>query len=244
MKRRMLIAIPLLLAIIFALSGCSKPTEPKTEPPTGYPEVIKDRSFAILAPDGIIPNDLIWYLKSKTMDFTVSEPNEDTEHRYEQANVIEQIVEGYLAEHMTDGTKYPDWYGGSYTILEPEYGLNVPYSCDGGTEPFKYCILITPSMESEGAEIRELLKPYEDYIVYKEVKYSKSEREEFLNSTLIPAFKKQGIKGPSSKPYSTQDAVEFTVYEEYFNDETFDFTKQLCNQYGVNIVIARSDDVQ
>lgn len=244
MKRRMLIAIPLLLAIIFALSGCSKPTEPKTEPPTGYPEVIKDRSFAILAPDGIIPNDLIWYLKSKTMDFTVSEPNEDTEHRYEQANVIEQIVEGYLAEHMTDGTKYPDWYGGSYTILEPEYGLNVPYSCDGGTEPFKYCILITSDIESDGVEIRELLNPYVEYIVYKEVQHSLNEREEFLSSTLLPDFKKLGIKGAASRAYTTHDAVEVTVYEEHFNDETYHLVKQLSDKYGVVIVIARGDEAK
>lgn len=247
MRKSILIAISLLLAIIFALSGCSKPTEPKPEETTSDPlenpaYIIENSKCAVFVPDGSSDYDeLMWHIKMNKAYLTYPGNriinDELSDPRGLVAGKIDELISQYWKLHTNTDVKAPSWYGGRYITYKPGYGIDTPYYGDGSDESFKYCILIVEGMEESATEFMELVKEYEEHIIYKTVKHSYNQRQEFLDTVLYPALREIGVRPAIWEPMSDFDAIECKVFEEYFTEEALSLVKRLANEYDQNIVI-------
>lgn len=246
MKRKILTTVSLLLILLFAFGGCSKPAKP-SEKTSSSAYFIGD-DMALIVPDGTDPSTLIWNIKASMVDDYVSPESlaafeagiEYLDPRDIMVNAITEITGPYYERHMSVDFRYPDWYGGSYIMRKQEYGVDAPYETDGTDEPFKYCLQVTRGMESQIEDLKELLKPYEDYIIYKTVEFSVNQRMDFLDYVMKPVFDELGVKCPGWGADFLTNAVDYEVYEEYFNEDIFALAKQFANDYGYTIIIKRS----
>lgn len=251
MRKSILIAISLLLAVMFAFVGCSKPAAPKTggtdsDQRSDSAFLTEHREYAVIVPDNSSEYEsVLWQLNMERFHFAYPRQGINTagvlekdDPRDDIADKIGKIAGEYWMNLTGKPNEYPDWYGGSYITFWPGYGIDTPYRGDGDSAPYKYCLLIVDGMESEAEELKELLKEYEDHIIYQTVKHSYGQREEFLNSILIPALKELGARTTSWSPFLTIDAVECYITEEYFTEEVFSLVKKLANEHGQNIVIS------
>lgn len=216
-----------------------------TESPSGT--FINDTTLLIV-PDGMDPSILIWNLKASQVKYEFPDDPAEAEKEFEKiadrsskAEEISEALHSYLDrnnEGSLPGTYEPDWYGGTYIMIDQEYGLDNPYETDGTDEPFKYCIQIVRGMESKvDDEVKQLLKPYEDYIIYKTVDYSFRQLRSLLDDTIIPEFSEHGIKCAASAASSRYNYVTCGFMNKYFNEKTFAFAKELANKYNVVITV-------
>lgn len=244
MKNGMLIAISLLLTVMFTLGGCSKPEpEEATYDPNANPAfIVKSSKCAVIVPDNSPDYDaLMWHIKMNKAYLTYPGNriinDEMFDPRGDALEEIEDIISSYWSIHTNTAFKAPSWYGGRYITYKPGYGIDTPYRDDGSDDPFKYCILIAEGMEEGAEEFMELLKPYEEYVIYRTVKHSYNQREEFLDTVLYPALCEIGVRPAIWSPMDDFDAIECKVFEEYFTEEALSLVKRLANEYDQNIVI-------
>ena len=244
MKRKILTTVSLLLVLMFAFGGCSKPTKP-SEKTSSSAYFISDEKVLIV-PDGTDPSTLIWNIKADMVEYVNPELDAAREAgldyidpRYTVASAITDITGPYYERHISSDFKYPDWYGGSYIMYKQEYGVDAPYETDGTDEPFKYCLQVTRGMESQIEDLKELLKPYEDYVIYKTVEFSFEQGLE-LGRKIHNAFEEIGIKSFSWGASSKFNTVDYYVYEEYFCEETFALAKEFANSSGQAIIMIKS----
>ncbi len=245
MKRIMLATVSLLLVLLFAFGGCSKEAKPSKK--TSSSAYFIGDDMALIVPDGTDSSTLIWNIKASMVKYVNPELDAAFEAGLDyidprdiMVNAITDITGPYLERRMSADFRYPDWYGGSYIMRSQEYGVDAPYESDGTDKPFKYCLQVTRGMESKIDDLKELLKPYEDYVIYKTVEFSVNQRMDFLDSVMKPAFDELGVKRAGCGPYFLTNAVDYDVYEEYFNEDIFALAKKLANRYGYTIIINRS----
>ncbi len=245
MKRKILTTVSLLLVLLFAFGGCSKEAKPSEK--TSSSAYFVNDDMALIVPDGTDPSALIWNIKASMVEYVNPEMDAAREagldyidSRYSVVDAVTAITGPYLERRMSADFRYPDWYGGSYVMYKQEYGVDAPYESDGTDEPFKYCFQVARGMESKIDDLKELLKPYEDYVIYKTVEFSVNQRMDFLDSVMKPAFDELGVKLARCGPDFLTNSVEYAVYEEYFNEDIFALAKKLANDYGYTIIIIKS----
>lgn len=245
MKRKILTTVSLLLVLLFAFGGCSNKAKPSEK--TSSSAYFVNDDMALIVPDGTDPSTLIWNIKASMVKYVNPELDAAFEAGLDyidprdiMVNAITDITGPYLERRMSADFRYPDWYGGSYIMRRQEYGVDAPYETDGTDEPFKYCLQVVRGMESQIEDLKELLKPYEDCVIYKTVEFSVNQRIDFLDSVMKPAFDELGVKRAGCGPDFLTNAVDYDVYEEYFNEDIFALAKKLANEYGYTIIINRS----
>ncbi len=138
-------------------------------------------------------------------------------------------------------------YGGSYILVDREYGVDAPHMDDGTTEPFKFVILIVEGREAEAQPLIDRLSAYEDHIIYRKVERSFEERYDLVNDVLVPELEREGISviltAPSSQYSRPFGGVTIGVLEENKGDfdRACDIAERMALEYGVNIELEGHD---
>ena len=146
----------------------------------------------------------------------------------------------FLINKYGDYEAYPSYYAGDYYMTQREDGLDIPYELDGTDRPFKFCVRLVKGKEAEAKELTDLLKGYEENIVYKYTEHSYVELSNFVCSIAVPKLNELGISPNSYAADIGSDKVVISVFEADY-EEAFSAIESLVAEYGIAVELYVSE---
>lgn len=209
----------------------------------------------LIVPDGMDPSSLIRNITeyngiidgnysllssfARGIDFADSFP------QYRKINTICLILDDYFDHTLSDyergglnsdHIKFPDWYAGCYALDNGKTIIDESDESGTDVEQFKLCIQIVKGKEAQAEELKNRLKAFEDYIVYKTVDFSFTQCSEIATDALVPYLKSNGVQNSVAHPDVIQNAIYCYIYHEYYNN-AFALVKEIANATGCAVTV-------
>ena len=251
MKKKLLTIAAVFLAVciiagsVIAISSSTSSAENDSSAVDYYYSNRGDR-LVIIAPKDMVCDDAMFESfnscnpYSSYPDDQVGEVIERESRRSEIGDKISSTIHEFLINKYGDYEAYPSYYAGDYYMTQREDGLDIPYELDGTDRPFKFCIRLVKGKEAEAKELTDLLKGYEENIVYKYTEHSYVELSNFVCSIAVPKLNELGISPNSYAADTGSDKVVISVFEADY-EEAFSAIESLVAEYGIAVELYVSE---